>query len=112
MTVEQIRKCVEDDNLHAFYTCGPWRKIRKDVLKTDKKECQTCKARGKYARATIVHHVKHVRDFPELALSLIYTDEHGVEQRNLISVCKSCHEEEHPEGTQREEREPLTPERW
>jgi len=114
VTVEQIRKWVEVDNLHAFYTCRPWVNLRLVVLRMDHYECQKCKARGKYTRATHVHHVNHVRDFPELALSITYIDENGVEHRQIISLCWRCHEEEHPDRVQdkQEEKEPLTPERW
>lgn len=108
-----VRQCIADNNVHAFYTCWEWLRVRAEVLLADKYECQKCKARGKYKRATMVHHVKHLRDFPELALSKSYIDENGVEQRQLISLCNQCHEEEHPERKHSAEKiEPLTPERW
>jgi len=34
-----------------------------------------------------VHHIKHLKDFPELALV----------DSNLESLCFTCHNEEHPE---------------
>lgn len=37
--------------------------------------------------AAVVHHIKHVDEFPELA----YTDS------NLISLCDACHNKAHPE---------------
>jgi len=40
----------------------------------------------------IVHHVKHLKEFPELALSNYYTDRDGSRHRQLISVCRACHE--------------------
>lgn len=94
---------------HEFYLWGAWKAIRQQVLSLDHYECQTCKAKGKYARATIVHHVKHLKDRPDLALSIWDGDE-----RQLISLCKSCHEAEHPESQRQYKniRAPITRERW
>lgn len=58
-------------------------------------ECQHCKAMGKQRAASIVHHVNHLREHPELAYSRTYVDEHGIEHRNLILLCQQCHEAEH-----------------
>lgn len=74
----------------------------------DHYECQHCKAAGRYRRAEIVHHVKHLRDRPDLALSIWDGDE-----RQLVSVCKPCHEAEHPESLRKWETvQPVTTERW
>lgn len=112
MTREQIdyvRKCIEDNNLHRFYTWAPWLNLRAEVLREDKYECQACKTRGKYTRATHVHHVKHVRKYPELAL--VKALPNG--ERQLVSLCRACHEREHPERMRKgEPRKPVTMERW
>lgn len=93
-----------------FYFWTAWRHKREAVLRLDRYECQLCKAHGRYARATIVHHVKHLRDRPDLALS-VYDPDTGV--RQLISVCKRCHMAEHPESLPtRPLPPPLTEERW
>lgn len=94
---------------HEFYLWGAWKAIRQQVLSLDHYECQTCKAKGKYARATIVHHVKHLKDRPDLALSIWDGDE-----RQLVSLCKACHEAEHPESQRQYKniRAPVTVERW
>lgn len=94
---------------HEFYLWGAWKAIRQQVLSLDHYECQTCKAKGKYARATIVHHVKHLKDRPDLALSIW----DGTE-RQLVSLCKSCHEAEHPESQRQYKnmRAQITRERW
>lgn len=93
-----------------FYSWPEWRELRAEVLRLDKHECQRCRQlRHRYRPAKIVHHVKHLKDRPDLALS-VYD---GV-QRQLISVCKDCHEELHPES-QRQFRTlavPITEERW
>ena len=51
----------------AFYHTREWRKMRAEIL--------------------TVHHVKHRKDAPELALT----------ESNLMSLCQECHEDMHPE---------------
>lgn len=99
---------------NTFYDTPEWRAKRRQILTADRGECQVCKARGRYTRAVIVHHVRHLEDFPGLALCDTFTDAHGVEQRQLISVCRDCHENVcHPERLKRIEGEaPPTVERW
>ena len=85
-----------------------------EILQRDHFECVCCRARGRYTHAVIVHHVRHLEDAPELALSDTYTDGRGAVQRQLISVCRDCHENVcHPERLKRyESAEPVTSERW
>lgn len=94
-----------------FYSWGEWRARRRKVLRLDRYECQRCKAAGRFSRAVIVHHVKHLKDRPDLALS-VWDPETG--ERQLVSVCKQCHEELHPESQRQYKhiRAPLTAERW
>lgn len=97
---------------NPFYLTRKWKKKRLEVLKLDKHECQYCKRKGRYTKATLVHHVKHLDEFPELALEIYYTDTDGQSKRNLLSTCKDCHETEgHPERL-RHAKEPLNKERW
>ena len=112
--IDFVRDCINRDYLLLFYNSQPWRNLRREVLEADNNECQICKAAGKYKKATHVHHVNHVTKRPELAMSKLYTDRYGKLQRNLISVCKGCHETVcHPEKQAwREKPEPLTEERW
>lgn len=113
----QLRQLIAEDREHEFYDWDEWRrKIRPLVLKLDNKECQICKARGKVRTSSsgarlIVHHVKHLRDRPDLALSVF---DPGTGERQLITVCKGCHEELHPEAMRQytAQSEPLTVERW
>lgn len=82
------------------------------VLRDDHHDCQKCKKPGS---ATLVHHVNHVKQRPELALSRWYVDAQGIKRRNLISVCRGCHESVcHPERMRRAQvsAPPLTEERW
>ncbi len=94
----------------AFYKTRAWTKLRRKILRAHKYECQRCKSRGRYTKADTVHHVCHVKDYPELALSENFVDSSGKEQSNLIPLCRSCHEEAH--NFRQKESEPLTSERW
>lgn len=107
----QLQKLIASGQEAQFYSWKEWLQIRPDVLKLDQGECQSCKQRGRHRAARIVHHVKHLRDRPDLALS-IWDPETG--ERQLVSVCKRCHEELHPESRRPFQRlyAPLTEERW
>lgn len=95
LTVEQIKKLIEDNRLDIFYNSKYWRRFSKEVKREQNNECQICKSKGRYSPAKILHHVKHLKDRPDLAYSRYYIDENGVKQRQLLAVCFKCHEEEH-----------------
>lgn len=98
-----------------FYRTRVWKNRSKEVRTLDRNECQKCKARGRYKKATLVHHINHVKDRPDLALDIWYTAPDGSRQRNLISICDECHKEEHPEQQRQytaKEAAFSTPERW
>lgn len=110
----QLRALIGQGREALFYFWPEWEGPegqRLAVLRLDRFECQLCKARGRYRRATIVHHVKHLRDRPDLALS-VWDPDTG--ERQLVSVCKACHELEHPESFRQNapQAQPLTTERW
>ena len=107
----QLRELIAEGREAELYSWGEWKALRPDVLRLDNRECQRCKQRGRYRRARIVHHVKHLRKRPDLALSIWDTD---TGERQLISVCKQCHEELHPESQRQYRRfyAPVTVERW
>ena len=98
---------------HRFYIWSHWLKIRQQVLSMDKGECQVCRhEHHRYRRADTVHHVNHFKQRPDLALEIYYTDPATHEQkRNLISVCRECHEVLHERRTN-ENSAALTIERW
>ena len=102
---------------NTFYDSRAWRRVRKEVLAMVNNECQVCKGHKRHTRALIIHHVYHLDKYPEYGLSIFVT-EHGVERRNLISVCAKCHETVcHPERgkmawSKSEKRKPLTEEKW
>ena len=106
-----ILKCQREDAMWKFYKSRYFRRLRAMVLEEQHNECQICLSHGKITAADTVHHVKHVRDHPELALSPYYY-EGGKRRRNLIAICKSCHANEHPEKLPKEEKPALTEERW
>lgn len=112
MTTQELVGLIATGREHDFYTGSAWKKMAAMVRAYDRNECQRCKAAGRYARGEIVHHVKHLKDRPDLAMRM-YDPDTG--ERQLITVCKKCHERYHPEALQRaenEQRETITQERW
>lgn len=111
--LQRLRDLIATGDHTQFYDWSIWRRhIRPEVLRLDRWECQKCKRAGRYSRGYIVHHVKHLTDAPELAAS-IWDPETG--ERQLITVCKACHESEHPEAlplVPAAARAPVTAERW
>lgn len=94
---ERVKALVEQGNTDLFYSWKAWKRLRQSVLRLDHYECQLCKAKGRYSRAEIVHHVKRLKERPDLALSIWDNGE-----RQLVSVCKRCHEGLHPESMRRD----------
>lgn len=70
-----------------FYESARWKRKRAAILARDGYMCQRCKKYGRMRPATIVHHIKELEDFPELAWV----------NSNLESVCLACHNALHPE---------------
>lgn len=70
-----------------FYNSPKWRRKSKQILRRDKYQCQLCKRYGRLVEAEIVHHKLELDEYPELAL----------DDDNLVSVCKKCHNKLHPE---------------
>lgn len=100
---------------NGFYDSRAWRRVRRKVLAMDHNECQLCRERHRHTPGVIVHHVWHLDEYPEYALSVWAEDpETGERTRNLLTVCRECHETVcHPERmVLAAPREPLTPERW
>lgn len=112
-----LQKLLSAGDEAKFYSWDAWKRgVRLEVLKLDDFECQLCKAQGKVRTSSagsrlIVHHVKHLRDRPDLALS-VYDPETG--ERQLLTVCKDCHESLHPDALRQWQAqcEPVTAERW
>lgn len=94
--VDWIRELIEKDEMWRFYKSKEFRGLQKEVLKEQHNECQVCKQRGLITKADTVHHVQYVRNHPELALSKTYVLD-GIRKRNLIAVCRDCHNKIHKE---------------
>ena len=105
-----IRELLAQGKIDDFYKSKYWRKLRKEVLKEQKEECQECLKLGKRTKANTVHHVQFVDKHPELALSKFYIHK-GKQYRNLICVCPDCHNKLHPEK-HKQKKEPINEERW
>ena len=85
----------EEHFLRRYWCCSP------AVIDRDRK--------GIYTKATTVHHINHVKNRPDLALE-IYTNDGDTRRRNLVSLCRDCHEIRH--GRKYSDRTALTAERW
>ena len=107
--IKEIDTLIATGEEHKFYTWPEWQRVRAQTLYLDQHECQMCKMRGRHSRANIVHHVKHLKARPDLALDIW-----DGQERQLVSVCKKCHEELHPESMQKIKKQiaPVTQERW
>lgn len=104
---EWIRTLIETNELWRFYKSKEWINLKRQVLRENHYECAECKRQGKLTRYDIdkcgrlklistVHHAKHVRQYPELAMSRTFSYK-GKIYNNLIPVCKACHNRLHPE---------------
>lgn len=100
---------------NSFYDSRAWRRVRREVMAMDHNECQICRQRHRHTPGVIVHHSYHLDEYPEYGLMVWVEDPvTGQRQRNLVTVCRECHETDcHPGRiTPAPPREPLTPERW
>lgn len=92
----QLRELISQGHEQSFYWWPEWRAVRAEVLRLDHGECRICREqKHRHSRAVIVHHIKHLRARPDLALS-IWDPDTG--ERQLEAVCKACHEREHPDS--------------
>lgn len=93
-----IRHLIREDKIYLFYKSDDWLELRDEVMKDAHYECQHCLKNGIYKRAEMVHHINEVRKRPDLALTREFTDAITNEKIiNLIALCNSCHEKEHPD---------------
>lgn len=70
-----------------LYTRAKWDRKRKAILKRDQYRCVECRKYGRITEAALVHHIKPLEDYPELAF----------DNNNLESLCIRCHNQKHPE---------------
>ncbi|HBI59897.1 MAG TPA: HNH endonuclease [Lachnospiraceae bacterium] len=112
--IKFVKECIKKNDIHKFYASPKWRRLRQQVLAMDHYECQDCKKKGIYTKATTVHHNQFVQKHPENALDIFYTFK-GQTYRNLISLCHDCHEKRHGNrqgAGKMKQKEYLTEERW
>ena len=112
-----INECRTTNKMWRFYKCKEWLQLRQEVLEDEHYECINCRDKyGVITRATTVHHVNHVLNRPDLALSRYYIDDEGNEQLNLMPLCGRCHNEVHPEKANKiksyNKHKPLNDEKW
>ena len=88
-----ILSLIARNELHSFYVSGEWKRLRRSVLKKQKRRCWDCmrKSPARITTGLNVHHINPVRERPDLALSEY--DEVG--SINLVCLCDSCHWERH-----------------
>ena len=106
-----IKQLIEEDKLYKFYKSRQWLDVKEKMLKMHHYECQWCKKKGKITKAVTVHHVQHVKKYPELALSEYYIYK-GRQQQNLIPLCHDCHDRSHNRMQYKPKPKPLNEERW
>lgn len=80
-----IKGLIAKNDLNPFYFSAEWKELAKIARDAQHNECQRCKEKGYYSPCEFVHHIKYVKEYPELALSI----------ENLECLCRNCHEEEH-----------------
>ena len=104
MTQLELIEIARGGDSAAFYNSPTWRKKSKQVLRQWRNECQRCRARGKYTKASCVHHKEPLAESPGLA----FNDD------NLEPLCAGCHNEVHGKGAKRKPNENAftNEERW
>lgn len=96
-SVEQIKALIQQGKTEKFYNDKYWRRLSAEIIRENHNECEFCKARGRVSKARLVHHVKYLKYFPHLAYSRYYVDDKGNKIKQLVALCQTCHEEQHPE---------------
>lgn len=107
-----IKELDKSRQMYKFYKSPEWIRLKEEVLREQHHECQICKTKGRYTPTDTVHHVQYVKKHPRLALSKTYIY-NGKEHKNLIAICKSCHNKIHTEkGFNKKNSAFLNEERW
>lgn len=102
-----------NDWTQDFYRSRAWKNRSKKIRKYYKNKCQRCKSLGKLTEATLVHHDKPLRDYPELAMEMYRITRDGRKVPQLIPLCDECHEIiEVERGTRNTNKKKLLTEEW
>lgn len=104
-----IETLIDENKLYKFYKSKYWIKLKNEVLEEQHYECQICLKKGKLTKADTVHHIRYVKEWPELALSKYFINEHKYKQKNLIAICFDCHNKVHNRFNFKE---PINDEKW
>ena len=108
-----------DKEAKTFYNSGAWKRKRMEILERDHYECQDCRKRLEIAAkegktlagwerkiwsAESVHHLKELKEHPEL----------GLDDDNLVSLCARCHNLRHGRNPNKfiKRKKRLTEEKW
>lgn len=105
-------------NIDKFYKSTDWKDMREQILMRDKYVCQFFKGSFEQyghtpnqislMRANTVHHIKPIKEYPELCL----------DSNNLISLSHDAHEiiegraDRLKDWNEKQKKPPLTKERW
>ena len=73
------------DMSDPLYQTQEWKATRAVVLRRDRWLCQWCLVKKRLTSATLVHHIKELKHYRDLALDI----------DNLISLCDHCHSQYH-----------------
>ena len=73
--IKWINELAHEQKIYRFYQTVEWRSLRAEIMHKHHNECYKCRQYGKITKADTVHHVYHLRDYPEYGLSEeIYID--------------------------------------
>lgn len=110
-TLKDLIAIIRGQNPKSFYDTWEWKEVRLRALERDHYNCKRCSGewdsgfpikRVAYKDAKYVHHIKPLKDHPELCITL----------ENLVSLCFSCHEIVEERNKLYEHKVPLSQERW
>jgi len=80
-----------------FYNSKEWLRVREYVLQRDNYLCQPClNEHKKITKANTVHHI----------IPLLNDWTKATEEKNLESICMSCHAKEHDEKLNKQPKQP------
>lgn len=96
-SADQIQELISAGCIEHFYKDWYWRTLALEIIREHHKECQMCRNEHRLTCATLVHHVKPLKLYPELAYSRTYKDADG-EHIQLMPLCHDCHERMHERG--------------
>lgn len=82
---KQYDKYKRNQEAKSFYRSKSWLMCRHHILVRDNYLCQWCLKDRRIVPADVVHHIKELEDYPELALTA----------SNLESLCHACHTRHH-----------------